>query len=177
MHSSPVEVQRFFLYAGHFQFYLRDEETYWDAVRGGDIDGQPWAGEASELVRIGVEPTSIAVGTARQGWVPMTLRVHASPPPTELLDEADHVVEADLALPTGRLSIYGCDQEPGTKNVLVLPPNTYRTRISYMPTRIVHPDTDDDELGDHFEYRVEIWVTTEETEVHVLKQGPTPWSG
>lgn len=54
----------------------------------------------------------------------------------------------------------------------MLPPNTYRTRISYMPTQFAHPDTDGDEPGDHFEYRVEMWTITEETEVRALKQSP-----
>ncbi|MFF5210302.1 hypothetical protein [Streptosporangium sp. NPDC000396] len=177
MHSPPAEIRRFFLHAGHFQFYLQDVETYGRAIEDGDADGDPWTEESAQLVRIGVETSSIAVGTARQDWILMMLRVHESPPLAELLDEADHVVEADLDLPTGRLSVYGCDQELGTEEVIALPPGTYRVRISYLPTTYVHPDTNDAEQGDHFEYRVEMWATEEVADIHILKQGPDPWSG
>lgn len=177
MHSSQAEIRRFFLRAGHFQFYLQDVETYGQAIENGDDDGDPWTEEASQSLRIGVESASIAVGTARQDWLLMTLHVHDSPPPDGPLDEADHVVEADLDLRTGRLSVFGCDQEPGTAEVITLPPGTYRARISYLPTGFVHPDTDDAEQGDHFEYRVEMWTTAEETDIHVLKQGPAHWAG
>jgi len=61
--------------------------------------------------------------------------------------------------------------------VLMLPPNTYRTRISYMPMQFAHSDTDGDESGDHFEYRVGMWAITEKTEGRALKQSPTLWSG
>ncbi|MFF5206306.1 hypothetical protein [Streptosporangium sp. NPDC000396] len=177
MQSPPAEVRRFFLHAGHFQFYLQDTETYGKAVKNGDNDEDSWTEEASQLLRIGVEPASIAVGTARRDWVLMILHVYASPPPADLSEEADHVVEADLDLRTGRLSIYGCGQKPGTEDVLVLPPGTYRTRVSYMPTQSVPPDTNEAEQGDHFDYRVEMWATTEGTDIHVLKQGPVPWAG
>ncbi|MDP9864333.1 MULTISPECIES: hypothetical protein [Streptosporangium] len=46
-----------------------------------------------------------------------------------------------------------------------------------MPTQFVHSDTDDAEQGDHLEYHVEMWATREVTDIHVLKQGPTPWAG
>ncbi|MGW4474877.1 hypothetical protein ACWENQ_34855 [Nonomuraea sp. NPDC004354] len=177
MRSSTAEIRRLFLHAGHFQFYLQDAETYGDAIEDGDDDGDPWTEEASQSLRIGVETASIAVGTAREDWVLMTLRMHGSPPPAGSFDEADHVVEADLDLPTGRLSIFGCDQEAGTADVIALSPSRYRARISYLPTGIVHPDTDDAEQGDHLEYRVEMWATAEERGIHVLKQGPDPWSG
>ncbi|MEU0572810.1 hypothetical protein ABZ297_46420 [Nonomuraea sp. NPDC005983] len=177
MHSSPAEIQRFFLFADHFQFYLQDAETYGAAIKIGDVDGDPWAEEASDTLRIGVETFSIAVATARQDWVLIKLRVHQSPPPPEPLAEADHVVEADLDLPTGQLSVYGCAQEPGTEEVIALPPSRYRARISYLSTEVVPPHTNDDEPGDHFEHRVEMWATAQATSIRVLKQGPNPWAG
>ncbi|MET9341503.1 hypothetical protein [Nonomuraea sp. NPDC003804] len=80
MRSSTAEIRRLFLHAGHFQFYLQDAETYGDAIEDGDDDGDPWTEEASQSLRIGVETASIAVGTAREDWVLMTLRMHGSPP-------------------------------------------------------------------------------------------------
>jgi len=46
-----------------------------------------------------------------------------------------------------------------------------------MPMQFAHSDTDGDESGDHFEYRVGMWAITEKTEGRALKQSPTLWSG
>ncbi len=52
-----------------------------------------WADAAVQVPRIGLEPHSISVGTAREDLVETVLAVHTSPP--QLTANAKHAVEAE----------------------------------------------------------------------------------
>jgi hypothetical protein len=71
-----------------------------------------WTEEASQIHRIGLEPHSIAVGTARSDIVDVTVQFHFAVPQADL-DESEHIVEADLDVPGGDLAIYGPADDPG----------------------------------------------------------------
>lgn len=86
-----------------------------------DPDLQPagWTTEAVYVHRIGVEPHSIAVGTARDDMVESLITLHASAPATE--PAAEHIVETDLDTPTGRLTMSGPGLDPADGPSLTVP--------------------------------------------------------
>ncbi|GGS90043.1 hypothetical protein [Streptomyces cinerochromogenes] len=98
--------------ADHGQFYVQDLEPYdaWIAGHKTDPDLPPagWTQEAVYVHRIGVEPHSISVGTARNDMVESLITVHTSAPTTDLT--AEHIVETHLDAPTGQLTM----SSPGT---------------------------------------------------------------
>ncbi|GGJ65375.1 sulfotransferase-like domain-containing protein [Streptomyces brasiliensis] len=89
---------KFLIDADHGQFYVQDLEPYdaWMAEHAMDPDLPPagWTDEAVHVHRIGVEPHSISIGTARDDMVESLITVHATAPMTE--PTAEHIVEADL---------------------------------------------------------------------------------
>ncbi|MEU4624692.1 hypothetical protein AB0G04_32560 [Actinoplanes sp. NPDC023801] len=94
-------VRRAVVLADHAQFYVQDAEGQAADEEDEDYDWpEAWSDEAVDVWRIGLDgPCSIAIGTARSDHVETALRVHRARPP--LLADAGHVVEADLAVPTG----------------------------------------------------------------------------
>ncbi|MEU6669508.1 hypothetical protein [Streptomyces sp. NPDC046727] len=84
--------------ADHGQFYVQDLDPYdaWIAEHATDPDLPPagWTKEAVHVHRIGVEPHSISVGTARDDMVESLITVHTSAPTTD--PTAEHIVETDL---------------------------------------------------------------------------------
>lgn len=155
-------------YADHLQFVLEDAE----AESG---IGDTWA-EAPEAWRISPERHVVAVGTARYDYVPVVLKLLNSPPPDSSFEDADHVVEADLDLPSGKLAIHGGTQLPGEVEPLYLEPGRYRLRVSYVQTDYQPSGSNEDLPGDHLEYQITMWPIEVPSEVRVLKQGHDPWA-
>ncbi|MFD8598204.1 hypothetical protein ACFV1L_24690 [Kitasatospora sp. NPDC059646] len=166
----------FLIDADHGQFYLQDVEPYdaWMAAHAADPDLPPagWTAEAVHVHRIGVEPHSIAVGTARDDLVEALIAVHASAPVVE--PTAEHVVEADLAAPTGRLSVSSPGLDPEDGPSMTVPAGLWRARVSYVPSAPPGVETTGGP-GDHFLYRLDLWPADRARGLVVLKQGPDPW--
>ncbi|GIH78345.1 hypothetical protein Plo01_47740 [Planobispora longispora] len=135
-----------------------------------------WTEEAVYVHRIGVQPHSIAVGTARSDLVDTTLLLYSTAPIADL-EEADHVVEADIELPTGDLAVYGPADDPGQERHVTVAAGRYRVRVSYLPSAPPASGHNDSELGDHFRYRIDIWPTGSPSVLAVLKQGYRLWAG
>lgn len=174
------ETRRAVVFADHGQFYLQDVEAHDQEMRSGgamDPDRAPagWTHEAVHMHRIGVEPHSISVGTARSDFVETSLELHETPPPE--LPQAEHIVEADVQIPTGELSIYGCTEDPGPEHRVNISAGRYRVRVSYVPSDPPEVDGNPDEPGDYFRYPVEIWPATQPAALVVVRQGPSPWAG
>ncbi len=164
------QVRRFEPYADHLQFVVSDAEA--DA---GVLDGDTWA-KSPEEWRIGVERHALAVATARYDYVPVLLKLLAHPPPDGPFDDMDHVVEADIEVPSGKLAITGATQLPNEVEPLQLDPGRYRLRISYTQTEYRPPGSHETEPGDHLEYRINMWPVQVPSGGRVLKQGPCPWA-
>ena len=98
---------------------------------GGDPALPPagWTEEAGYGHRIGVEPYSLAIGTARRDIVEVSLRIYPSAPAADL-DGAEHVVEADLGLPGGDLAICGAADDLGEEQHVRVAAGGYRVRVS-----------------------------------------------
>ena len=160
--------QLFEPYADHLQFVLEDAE----AESG---IGDTWA-EASEAWRISPERHVVAVGTARYDYVPVVLELLNNPPQDSSFEDADHVVEADLDLPSGKLAIHGGTQLPSEVEPLHLEPGRYRLRVSYVQTDYQPSGSNDDLPGDYLEYQITMWPIEVPSEVRVLRQGHHPWA-
>lgn len=168
----------FVIDADHGQFYVQDAEPYdaWMAEHGTEPDLPPagWTEEAVQIHRIGVEPHSISVGTARDDLVEVLIRAHASAPATETT--AEHIVEADLVAPTGHLTMSSPSVDPKDGPSLTVPAGRLRVRVSYVPSEssAIHTDRGP---GACFTYQIDLWPADQAHSLTVLKQGPSPWAG
>ncbi|MEU9191441.1 hypothetical protein AB0D14_44635 [Streptomyces sp. NPDC048484] len=169
---------KFLIDADHGQFYIQDLEPYdaWTAEPATDPDLPPagWTEDAVQVHRIGLEPHSISVGTARDDMVESLITVHAAAPTTE--PTAEHIVEADLETPTGQLAMSSPGVLPEDGPSMTVPAGLLRARVSYVPTDPPAVNTNGGP-GDHFLYRIDLWPANQTGGLVVLKQGPYPWAG
>ncbi|MEV0716697.1 hypothetical protein [Asanoa sp. NPDC050611] len=114
----------------------------------------------------------IAVGTARYDFVPVTLTVQTTRAAAAPLYAFDHVVEADITLPSGKLATTGATQLPDEVEPLHLPAGLYGARICYAQTDQRPAKSNLEDFGDYLEYLVTMWPTDEDHGVEVLEQGP-----
>jgi hypothetical protein len=176
---TPGEPRRATVFADYGQFYVQDAAAHDAEMRAGaamdpDRPVAGWTDEAVYVHRIGVEPHSISVGTARTDVVETTLHVGTGPPP--LRTEAEHVVEADIYIPNGAISVVGCTDIPGPEHRAPVSAGRHRLRVSYVPCDPLEK-YNPDEPGDHFQYRIDLWPTETPAPLAVLKQGPNTWAG
>ncbi|MEU7873509.1 hypothetical protein [Dactylosporangium sp. NPDC049140] len=166
------------VFADYGQFYMQDAEAHGVAMRAsaatdpGRVAGG-WTQEAVQVHRIGLEPHSISIGAARSDFVETVLKVCETAP--ALVPESEHVVEADLDVLTGAVSVVSCTEPRRAENALRVEPGRYRVRVSYVPAApppSAHPDVD----GDHFSYLIEMWPSREPAPLAVVVQGPFPWA-
>ena len=144
------------LFADYFQFYIQDE-----AVTG-DLS-QAWNDEAVDRL-LALAPGTVGIGTVRNMDVPVTVHILAQEPDDDS-PKWDHVVEAGLDVPSGRIVIAGCtDYFPDAMRIEV-PPGTYRVRVSYGGLDTLSEDG----LDGEDRYRPQLWLATS-TAVRILKQ-------
>ncbi|MEL6528791.1 MAG: hypothetical protein AAFQ27_02455 [Pseudomonadota bacterium] len=141
------------VFADYFQFYLWDHGTQPDAPT--DYD------DADSRRRIKVAPYVIVVLTERNMTVPVELTVLDSAPPLEL-DRWDHLVEASIEIPSGKLEVFECCGQ--SIDVLAIGEGSFRARVGYAGLDTLSPDGLD---GDDI-YSVSLWPAPVEPEV-VLK--------
>ena len=146
----------FTLFADYFQFYLQDE--HYDDEPDLDYD------EAA-TTRILVEDTRLTVLTARNMDVPVTVAITDTAPPCDL-SQWDHVIEASIASPSGKLAIAGCtDYLPEAARIAV-PPGPLRIRALFGNL----DKLSDNRLDGEDHYRLEIWPA-QNGPSQTLKQG------
>ena len=106
--------------ADEFQFHLRDEGAAY-------VFPPEWP-EAVQADRVYPAPGSLGVLAAKNWFVPVAIEVVEQEP--ELDPEAwDHIVEATLALPSGRLVLAGGPGPGRDQPPVDLPAGTWRTLI------------------------------------------------
>ena len=139
------------------------------------LTGSGWTSLAVESHRIGAERGGIAIATARSDVVESSVTLLPSAP--VLAADAEHVVEADLPVPSGRLVISGPSDYPSQERLFSVLPGLYRARVSYVPAGPPPTTWNEHEYGEHYRYVVELWPVTAESGVEVLRQGATVWDG
>ncbi|KDN19947.1 hypothetical protein [Amycolatopsis rifamycinica] len=155
------------VHADQRQFSIRDSASR--------LDGSGWTPVAVEFHRIGAEPGGIAIATARSDVVESSVELLPSPPPVD--SSAEHVVEADLPVPSGRLVISGPADYPSQEKFFSVLPGLYRARVSYVPAAAPSVTWNEHEYGEHYRYVVELWPVAGRSDVEVLRQGAAVWDG
>ncbi|SCL44531.1 hypothetical protein GA0070606_0334 [Micromonospora citrea] len=167
------QVRRAVVFADHAQFYIQDVDGQVAAEEDDDHDWpEAWSEEAVEVWRIGPDgPCSIAIGTARSDHVETALQVHLADPP--LSADAEHIVEADLAVPSGVVHVFGCMEVPGPQHRVDIPAGRYRLRISYLPSGPPPAPTLPYaiEPGPHFRHHLDLWPCAQGKGVAVIRRG------
>ncbi len=165
-----MRVHQFEPYADHLAFVISDAEA-----TEGVFDGDTWV-KADQAWRIAVERHCLVVGTARYDYVPVALSVWSDVPVLDPLDDYDHVVEADVAIPSGQLAVTGATELSSEVEPVPVAAGKYRVRVGYLQTERRPSKFSEEDPGDHLEYRVAMWPVAEDCAVQVLKQGPDPWA-
>jgi hypothetical protein len=144
--------------ADYHQFYVLDSAAPLDASGRDDF----WTRETHARL-LAMSPGILGVSTGSY-VVPVELRVDAAAP-SEDLAAWDHVVEADLPLPSGKLIVHGCTQPREEGLHVPLAPGRYIARVCYGKL-----DTVVDEEGDDH-YAVFLWPGSR-SGVEVVKRWP-----
>jgi hypothetical protein len=155
------------VHADQRQFTIRDS--------GSRLTGSGWTSVAVECHRIGVEPGGLAIATARSDVVESSVTLLPSAP--SLASDAEHAVEADLPVPSGRLVISGPSDYPSQERFFSVLPGLYRARVSYVPAGPPAVTWNEHEFGEHYRYVVELWPVQSESGVDVVRQGASVWDG
>jgi hypothetical protein len=102
------------------------ESALWD--HGTSPDAPTDYTELDIQRRIKAAAFVVVVQPERNMDVPIAVEVNDQPPCTDL-DQWDHVTEASLDLPSGRLEIHECTG--GSIDILPVAPGSYRVRVYY----------------------------------------------
>ena len=150
-------LKRYEIFADYHQFYLWDHgESPSPAVDYSDED---------VARRIKAAPHLVVIQPERNMSVPVEVEI-ADREPDWSPDAWDHVAEASLDLPSGRLEIHEC--AGGSVDILALAPGSYRVRALFGGLDTLSEDGLDGE--DH--YRLVLWPAPF-APVTVLKQYPS----
>ncbi|MFJ8932114.1 SMI1/KNR4 family protein [Streptomyces sp. NPDC102364] len=122
---------------------------------------------------INTAPGVVGIGAARPFDVPVTVDVRRTPPVDDTeLQQADHVTQAGLALPSGRLLISMQDTRDKIPRIPLAPGN-YAVRIYSHGLNTLSEDG----LEGEDRYHVVLWPTDEDHPAQVLKRYPEPLPG
>lgn len=147
-------IRSYTILADYHQFYL------WDH---GEAPDPPTAYTDEDIARrIKAADFVVVVQPERNMEVPVEIEV-AETAPDLALDRWDHVAEASLALPSGRLEIHECTG--GSVDILPVSPATYRVRACFAGLGTLTEDG----LDGEDRYRIVLWPAPF-AELAVLKQ-------
>lgn len=161
-HGEPVQAapplkavkKRYDVFSDYFQFYLWDEGERPDAPTD-------YTDEDTGR-RIKAAPFVVVIQPVRNMTVPVEVEV-TDASPALVLESWDHVAEASIELPSGRLEIHECTG--GSVDVLPILPGTYRVRAYFGGLNTLS----DDGLDGDDRYRIVLWPAPF-APVQVLKQ-------
>lgn len=143
------------IYADYHQFYLEDETSPHDT-------GQIWTKEAHEQM-LAVSEKLIAIGTARNENVPVSIEFHDAEPILEL-KKYSRINECSLEVVSNKLILAGCTEYLPDAARIEVEPSIYRVRILYGNLKTVKDECE----GDDF-YVLQLWKNDEMREVLTLK--------
>jgi hypothetical protein len=140
----PLISRQFDVFADYFQFYVCDASFKTDT-------GLLWD-DASTFRMLALGSDLIAVGTARNMDVPVEIEVLDAPPTLDL-DSWDQAIDCGVSIPSGKLIVFGCTENPDDSERLRIASGDYAARISYANLA----DLSDDGLEGNDKYRVQLW--------------------
>lgn len=147
------------LFADYFQFYIEDDQV--------DLNvGSSWTVAAVDRL-LAISKGSIAIGTVRNMFVPVTIKIYDQEP-AFLPDEEriiDLINETDLEIYSGKIVVMGCADYFPDATRLETANGLYRARIYYGNLDKLSEDGLD---GDDF-YEVHLWRTEHPQETVIIK--------
>lgn len=151
-----ISKHEFEVFADYHQFYLEDENSPHET-------GNIWTQETVERM-LATEKGLVAVGTARNMTVPVTVEIYESTPVLEA-EKFSRVNECSLEIWSNKMTIAGCtDYLPDAARIEV-EPHIYRVRILYGNLESIENNGLD---GDDF-YVLQLWKESEMREIITLK--------
>lgn len=144
------------VFADHHQFYLMDTASEADTSKFWD--------DREFLDMLATGSGMLGVGTARNTFVPVTVRVTDSEPEEDPA-RWDHVMEASLAVPSGELMVLGPSESRHDAAHIGVEPGDYRARVHYRGLDSVSAGG----LEGEDAYEVTLWPGTK-TATRVLKR-------
>jgi hypothetical protein len=151
-------INRYSIFVDYHQFYLWDHEA--------DSDAPTDYTDEDTMHRIKAAPFVVVIQPERDSYVPVEVEI-TDEPPEIALDAWDHVAEASLALPSGKLEIHECTG--GSIDILTVPAGTYRVRAYHGGLGTLSDDWLDGD--DH--YRLVLWPAPL-ADIAVLRQYVDP---
>jgi hypothetical protein len=142
--AAPLKAvtKRYDVFADYFQFYLQDEVERPEAPTDYTEEDIGRRIKAARFV--------VVIQPVRNMTVPVEVEV-TDASPALVLEDWDHIAEASLELPSGRLEIHECTG--GSIDVLPVPPGTYRARACFGGLdSLSHDGLDGDDR-----YRIVLW--------------------
>lgn len=146
------------VFADYFQFYVCDEAFKTDTAT-------IWNEVATDRM-LALGPDLIAVGTARNMVVPVDLEILGSEPAPDF-DDWDQVIDCSVMIPSGKLILFGCTENPDEAERLQIAPGSYAVRVSYA--RLAQ--LSDNGLEGDDSYRIQLWPSRL-SPLTVLKRRP-----
>jgi hypothetical protein len=135
---------KFELFADYFQLYLMDAEA--------DVDTSDVWTEDALAIKLGILPSTLAIGTFRNVDVPLEIEVHESEPKINL-EEWDHASIGHLTVKSGKCAVFGCtDYLPDATKIEIIP-GMYSV---YSLAKGLDSITEEWEDADDF-YKIVLW--------------------
>ncbi len=145
----------FRVFADYHQFYI------WDPQASDQGAPEDWS-EDDVRDRAKVTEHVFVVSPIRNMEVPFTLEVHETEPSFHM-EEWDHIVEASIDVPSGRVEVHECTG--GSHGEVSVAPGIYCIRALYKGLRTIS----DDGLDGNDSYLVTMWRDGDR-DFRVLKQ-------
>ena len=153
------------VFADYHQFHVLDERA-----EGNHADS--WTPQAFARM-LAVASGTLAVGTARNIDVPVTVEVLEAEPTAEF-SGCDLVNEATLEVTSGTVLVAGCTDYLPDARRFTIPVGRYRVRVAYRGLGTVSPD----QLEGQDRYQVTLWRDDRAVEPRTLHDArATPGGG
>ncbi|RKE16991.1 hypothetical protein [Streptomyces sp. TLI_171] len=150
------------LFAEHFQLHVMDEDADEDL-------GAAWTPQAV-ADGLAVGERTVGIGTAVTMDVAVTVEVFDAPPPPDHA-RFDHVVEATVDVPSGRVAVLGCSDYLPDAATFDVPPGPVRVRASRSDLAAVRQVGEDDYRDEVVErVRIRIWPASGPEAPRVVKR-------
>lgn len=151
-----ISKHEFEIFADYHQFYLEDENSPHET-------GNIWTQETHARM-LAIEDGLVAVGTARNVEVPVTIEIHDSEPPLKA-EDFSRVNECSLKIWSNKMTIAGCTDYLPDAERIEIKPSIYRVRILYGNLESVENEID----GEDF-YILQLWKDSQMREIKEIKK-------
>jgi hypothetical protein len=164
--KDPMATTELRLFADYFQLHVMDENA-------DDDLGDAWTEEAVADA-LAVAEQTLGIGTEVNMYVEVTVEV-LDRTPVDVDDQSDHIAEASIAVPSGRVAILGCTDYLPDAARFDVPKGFVRVRVSRANLANVHqPGTEGHGVPEAFEQvRLQIWPAPHAAPLVIKRWVPT----